>query len=79
MGPAVRGLLERYNLSSSKVLASGPHGLLLKGDVLNHIEKEHLKPVSRNPPYIIITFHNLFLKFALYSRTATSTFIARYW
>jgi|ERR1712136_160073 len=46
LGPAVRGLLERYGLSASEIPASGPHGLLLKGDVLSHIKENDLKPVS---------------------------------
>lgn len=46
MGPAVRGLLERYGLSSDKIPASGPHGLLLKGDVLSHVKQNNLQPVS---------------------------------
>lgn len=47
LGPAVRGLLQRYGLSPSNILASGPRGLL-KGDVLLHIQKENLKPVPSN-------------------------------
>jgi len=46
IGPAVRGLLERYGLSPSKIPASGPHGLLLKGDVLSHIKEKNLQPIS---------------------------------
>ncbi|KAK4025102.1 hypothetical protein OUZ56_010605 [Daphnia magna] len=45
LGPAVRNLLERYGLSPIAILGSGPRGLLLKGDVLHHIQKENLKPV----------------------------------
>ena len=45
LGPAVRNLLERYGLSASKITSSGPRGLLLKGDVLQHIQKENVKPV----------------------------------
>jgi hypothetical protein len=41
-------LLQRYGLSPNNILASGPHGLLLKGDVLQHIQKENLKPVPSN-------------------------------
>jgi hypothetical protein len=47
LGPAVRGLLQRYGLSPSNILASGPRGLL-KGDVLLHIQKENLQPVPSN-------------------------------
>ncbi|EFX90186.1 hypothetical protein DAPPUDRAFT_299977 [Daphnia pulex] len=49
MGPAVRGLLQRYGLSPNNILVSGPRGLLLKGDVLQHIQKENLKPVPISP------------------------------
>ena len=45
LGPAVRNLLERYGLSAKKITGSGPRGLLLKGDVLQHIQKENVKPV----------------------------------
>lgn len=48
MGPAVRALLEQYALKAEDVKATGPQGLLLKGDVLNHIKSCNLKPTPGN-------------------------------
>ena len=39
-GPSVRLLLEQYGLPDGAVTGSGPHGELLKGDVLQYI-KQH--------------------------------------
>ena len=75
MGPAVRGLLERYGLSSDKIPASGPHGLLLKGDVLSHVKQNNLQPVSRKQPQIIVYLHNDFIDFLLISCAATTTIL----
>lgn len=47
MGPAVRTLLEAYQMSPSEVSGSGPHGLLTKGDVLQVIKQ---KGLSAKPP-----------------------------
>lgn len=44
VGPAVRGLLELYGLESSQIPPSGPHNNLIKGDVLEYIKKQNLKP-----------------------------------
>ncbi|XP_021940982.1 pyruvate dehydrogenase protein X component-like [Zootermopsis nevadensis] len=44
LGPAVRVLLERYHLQSSRVTATGHKGKLLKGDVLKYIADNKLKP-----------------------------------
>nr|XP_045581434.1 dihydrolipoyllysine-residue acetyltransferase component of pyruvate dehydrogenase complex, mitochondrial-like [Procambarus clarkii] len=43
-GPSVRLLLEQYGLSASQVPAGGPHGRLLKGDVLQAIKDKNLQP-----------------------------------
>ncbi|THD21341.1 Dihydrolipoamide acetyltransferase component of pyruvate dehydrogenase complex [Fasciola hepatica] len=37
MGPAVRALLHQHNLNASQIPATGPHGQLLKGDVMAFI------------------------------------------
>lgn len=44
-GPAVRNLLLQYNLTADAIKATGPHGKLIKGDVLKYIETNQLKPV----------------------------------
>lgn len=51
-GPAVRSLLEQYGITATDVTASGPQGLLLKGDVLNHIKAANLLPktLTAHPP-----------------------------
>ena len=38
LGPAVKLLLSQHNLEASQVPATGPHNVLLKGDVLRFIE-----------------------------------------
>jgi pyruvate/2-oxoglutarate dehydrogenase complex dihydrolipoamide acyltransferase (E2) component len=43
-GPAVRTLLEQYQLQSNQVTATGRKGKLLKGDVLKHIADNKLQP-----------------------------------
>ncbi|XP_034245263.1 pyruvate dehydrogenase protein X component, mitochondrial-like [Thrips palmi] len=52
MGPAVRTLLEAYQMSPSEVAGTGPHGLLTKGDVLQVIKQKGLtaKPPKQVPP-----------------------------
>ena len=59
LGPAVRNLCDKYglNLSAIKINGSGPRGLILKGDVLNHIQKENLTPVPSTS-----AFSNFLLK-----------------
>lgn len=42
LGPAVKALLETYGLKKSDIAATGPHGVLLKGDVLRHISQQSL-------------------------------------
>ncbi|XP_041365896.1 pyruvate dehydrogenase protein X component, mitochondrial-like [Gigantopelta aegis] len=52
-GPSVRKLLEEYGLHAEDVPASGPHGRLLKGDVLNLVKSKNLHKVaiqSEPPP-----------------------------
>ncbi|ELT97657.1 hypothetical protein CAPTEDRAFT_223597 [Capitella teleta] len=43
-GPAVRSILDIYSLSPSQLVGTGPHGRLLKGDLLRYIQEEGLKP-----------------------------------
>ncbi|KFM66638.1 Pyruvate dehydrogenase protein X component, partial [Stegodyphus mimosarum] len=43
IGPAVKKLLQEYGVEYSLVPPSGPHGMLLKGDVLNFIKINKLK------------------------------------
>lgn len=43
-GPSVRLLLEQYGLTSSDVPHGGPHGILVKGDVLKLIKEKNLQP-----------------------------------
>jgi pyruvate dehydrogenase complex dihydrolipoamide acetyltransferase long form len=43
-GPSVRLLLHKYGLSPEKVKASGPHGILLKEDILNYVNQKQLQP-----------------------------------
>ncbi len=45
LGPAVRNLLEKYGISPNEITGTGPRGMLLKGDVLSHIQKGKLTPV----------------------------------
>lgn len=40
MSPAVRVLLETYQLNPSLIQATGPKGRLLKGDVLRYVAQE---------------------------------------
>ncbi|MCL4136421.1 UNVERIFIED_CONTAM: hypothetical protein GTU68_026945 [Idotea baltica] len=48
-GPSVRLLLEKYGLTHSQVPAEGPHGILLKGDVLKFVREKNLqaKPLAK--------------------------------
>jgi len=53
LGPAVKNYLRKYGLESSQVTASGPHGTVTKGDVLNHALANKIAPVpvgSSQPP-----------------------------
>ncbi|XP_071543401.1 dihydrolipoyllysine-residue acetyltransferase component of pyruvate dehydrogenase complex-like isoform X2 [Panulirus ornatus] len=43
-GPSVRLLLEQYGLEADQVPHKGPHGILLKGDVLQTIREKNLQP-----------------------------------
>lgn len=44
LGPSVRNLLHQYGLDQNQISASGPHDILLKGDVLNYIKKNNVTP-----------------------------------
>merc|ERR1719187_2145327 len=50
MWPSVRLLLEQYGISAASIPASGPKGVLLKGDVLKHIKMAGLQPLP--PPQV---------------------------
>ncbi|XP_018646480.1 Pyruvate dehydrogenase protein X component,mitochondrial precursor (Dihydrolipoamide dehydrogenase-binding protein of pyruvate dehydrogenase complex) (Lipoyl-containing pyruvate dehydrogenase complex component X) (E3-binding protein) (E3BP) (proX),putative [Schistosoma mansoni] len=45
MGPAVRLLLQSHDIDGSQIISTGPHGQLLKGDVLAYIANNEIKPV----------------------------------
>lgn len=51
-GPAVRSLLEIYQIQSANITATGPGKTLLKSDVLQYITKNSLqkKPPKHVPP-----------------------------
>lgn len=62
LGPAVRNLLEKYGLSANEMTGTGPRGMLLKGDVLNHVQKRKLTPVpSINNDYVYLRTHLIIL------------------
>ena len=67
VGPAVRPLLEQDGITATDVTASGPQGLLLKGDVLNHIKAANLLPKTcKNVGdifYILIMIATVLLEF----------------
>lgn len=44
MAPTARNLLAFYGLTGSEMLATGPHHILLKEDVVNHIMQNSLTP-----------------------------------
>ena len=46
LGPSVRHLLQMYGLKAKSITPSGPYNILIKGDVLQYIIKNRLKPVS---------------------------------
>ncbi|CAH8618066.1 unnamed protein product [Heterobilharzia americana] len=58
MGPAVRLLLQSYDLDESKIPSTGPHGQLLKGDVLAYVANNQTKPAAtaEEKPVQNITF-----------------------
>jgi 2-oxoglutarate dehydrogenase E2 component (dihydrolipoamide succinyltransferase) len=49
LSPAVRRLIEEHDLNPRDISGSGPGGRILKGDVLDHIEKGG-KPADRGAP-----------------------------
>ena len=46
VAPAAGGYLRRYGVLPSQVIATGPRGHVLKGDVLQYIAKMNLQPRS---------------------------------
>lgn len=44
MGPSVKNLLAQYNLDPKQIVSTGPHQILLKGDVLSYISQKNLEP-----------------------------------
>ncbi|XP_066973922.1 pyruvate dehydrogenase protein X component-like isoform X2 [Macrobrachium rosenbergii] len=48
-GPSVRLLLEQYGLTPDQVPHGGPHGILVKGDVLKTIKERNLQPIPLPP------------------------------
>ena len=52
-GPSVRLLLEKYGLSATDVPANGPHGKLLKGDILNYIKTNNIQAKAIAPGRIL--------------------------
>jgi len=49
VGPAVRTLLHLYGVDADKVPATGPHGKLVKGDVLAYVTNNRLTPLAPQP------------------------------
>ncbi|CAG7678302.1 unnamed protein product [Allacma fusca] len=52
IGPAVKSLLTHYGLKPSEIQASGPKGVILKGDVLRLVSDRKLQPLKHDvsPP-----------------------------
>jgi pyruvate dehydrogenase complex dihydrolipoamide acetyltransferase long form len=46
IGPAVKSLLMHYGLNPSEIEASGPKGMILKGDVLRLVSEKKLQPLK---------------------------------
>ncbi|CAL8075677.1 unnamed protein product [Orchesella dallaii] len=46
IGPAVKNYLRKYGLESSQVSPTGPHGTVMKGDVLKHALANKIEPVA---------------------------------
>ncbi|XP_064472287.1 pyruvate dehydrogenase protein X component, mitochondrial-like [Ornithodoros turicata] len=46
MGPAVKNLLHMYGLSVDDIPATGPHHVLLKGDVMKYVQEKNIPKVS---------------------------------
>ncbi|KAL5735106.1 hypothetical protein ACOSP7_032967 [Xanthoceras sorbifolium] len=49
ISPSAKLLISEYGLDTSSLMASGPHGTLLKGDVLAAIKSGKLSPKSSSP------------------------------
>ncbi|CAL8082529.1 unnamed protein product [Orchesella dallaii] len=52
IGPAVKNYRRKYGLESSQVSPTGPHGTVMKGDVLKHALANKIEPVAigSSPP-----------------------------
>lgn len=50
LSPSVRRLVEEHKLDPAAIKASGPHGRLTKGDVLEHIERPPAPPAAKAAP-----------------------------
>lgn len=46
MGPSVRNLLSQYRLDAGSISSTGPHNVVLKGDVLDYITRYNLQPIK---------------------------------
>jgi pyruvate dehydrogenase complex dihydrolipoamide acetyltransferase long form len=46
ISPSVRNLLHQYGIEKTQIGATGPHNILLKGDVLAFIDQNRLQPKS---------------------------------
>eukprot|EP01132_Coremiostelium_polycephalum_P004578 gene4578-5715_t len=44
--PSVKRLLKEYGIDFNSVKGSGPHGRLIKGDILDYISQKNLKPID---------------------------------
>ena len=44
LGPSVRNLLNQFGIDGNAIKSSGPHNVILKGDVLRYIQENQLKP-----------------------------------
>ena len=56
-------MLEEYGIATNAVAGSGPHGALLKGDILEHIKKAGLTKVPPkgevyNVKAIVVWYYN---------------------
>uniref|UniRef100_H2ZN33 Dihydrolipoamide acetyltransferase component of pyruvate dehydrogenase complex n=1 Tax=Ciona savignyi TaxID=51511 RepID=H2ZN33_CIOSA len=48
ISPAVRQILNQYNVAASNVTGTGPKGIRLKGDILKYIAEKGLHPIHQN-------------------------------
>lgn len=54
MGPSVRSLLNQYKLEADRISSTGPHNIMLKGDVLEYITKNKLQPNRGSSPVLVL-------------------------